>query len=333
MTTMRITLVLLFFFCCFQLSAQEKKTWDWLEPADTFHSKRFKLLSIGGAAAYAVTSVGLYSIWYKDYELGRFRFFNDKFGNNDEWAKVDKAGHVVTAYAESYLAFRGMRWAGVRHKPAVWIGAGVGTILQGTVEVMDGFSAGWGFSKMDLLANTIGVSVFTVQELLWEDQRMMIKVSNTRPSYPNTLIQGNKGGNPLSVRQIAQGLYGSNYLEAFIKDYNGMTVWASINPSSFFKLSENSRFPRWLNIAVGYGADGIYGAYGNVYTNSTDSYNLTSIPREKEYYISFDMDLRRIRTRSPLLRTIFQGLSFVKIPGPTLEMSSLGKPKFHFFHW
>ncbi|AEE52525.1 DUF2279 domain-containing protein [Haliscomenobacter hydrossis] len=330
---MRITFVLLFLIQVTSGFSQENKAWQWLEPADTFNNKRFKLLAIGGATAYAATSVGLYSIWYRNYDLGPFHFFNDKFGNNDEWEKVDKAGHVVTAYAESYLAFRGMRWAGVKHKPAVWIGAGVGTILQGTIEVMDGFSAGWGFSKMDILANTIGVATFTAQELLWKEQRMMIKVSNTRPNYPATLIPGNKGGPPLSVRQIAHGLYGDNYLEAFIKDYNGMTVWASINPASFLKLSENSRFPRWLNVAVGFGADGVYGAYGNVYTDANDSYSLTNIQREKEYYLSFDVDLRRIRTRSPLLRTIFQGLSFVKIPGPTLEMSSIGKPKFHFFYW
>lgn len=330
---MRITLILFFCLAITNGFSQEKKAWQWLEPADTFNAKRARLLGIGGATAYGVASVGLYSIWYRDYELGPFHFFNDKFGNNDEWEKVDKAGHVVTAYVESYLAFQGMRWAGVKHKPAVWIGAGVGTILQGTVEVMDGFSAGWGFSKMDFLANTIGVTAFATQEFLWKEQRMMLKVSNTRPNYPSTLIPGRNGGPPLTVRQIAHGLYGDNYLEAFIKDYNGMTVWASINPSSFLNLPETSRFPRWLNVAVGFGADGVYGAYGNVYTDANDSYGLTNIPREKEYYLSLDVDLRRIRTRSPLLRTVFQGLSFIKIPAPTLEMSSIGKAKFHFFYW
>lgn len=329
----RIALLLFYNFMACVAFTQEKRAWQWLESADTLNAKRVRLLSIGGAATYTAASVGLYSIWYRDYELGPFHFFNDKFGNNDEWEKVDKAGHVVTAYAESYMAFRGLRWAGVRHKPAVWIGAGVGTLLQSTIEVMDGFSAGWGFSKMDMLANTIGVAAFTTQELLWKEQRMMIKVSNTRPNYPNTLIPGNKGGPPLTVRQIAHGLFGDNYLEAFVKDYNGMTVWASVNPSSFLKLPESSRFPRWLNIAVGFGADGVYGAYGNTYTDANDSYSLSSIPREKEYYISLDVDLRRIRTRSPLLRTVFQGLSFIKIPAPTLELSSLNKPKFHFFYW
>jgi hypothetical protein len=330
----RLILLLLPFSLISMLGlAQEKTPWQWLEPADTFNAKRVRLLAIGGAAAYSATAVGLYTIWYKDYELGPFHFFNDKFENNDEWEKVDKAGHIVTAYAESYYAFRGLRWAGVRHKPAVWIGAGVGTLLQGTVEVMDGFSAGWGFSKMDFLANMIGVGVFTTQELLWQEQRMLLKVSNTRPNYPSTLVPGNNGGPPLSVRQIAQGLYGSNYLEAFIKDYNGMTVWASFNPSSFLKLSQNSRFPRWLNVAVGFGADGMYGAYGNTYTNAIDSYSLGFIPREKQYYLSLDVDLRRIRTRSPLLRTVFQGLSFIKIPAPTLEVSSLDGAKFHFLYW
>ena len=46
-------------------------------------------------------------------------------------------------------------------------------------------------------------------------------------------------------------------MQQVLKDYNGQTYWLSANIWSFNK---ESNFPRWLNVAFGYGADGmLYG--------------------------------------------------------------------------
>lgn len=321
----------LIIFSIQSLSSQSTDLTIW-EPADSFHQKRFTLLVGGSALAYSATTIGLYNIWYKDYPQGRFRVFND-WG---EWEHVDKAGHVITAYAESYLAYKGARWTGISHNKAIWVGAGVSTLLQTTVEVMDGFSKRWGFSIPDVVSNTAGTALFVGQELLWQDQRIFLKVSNSRPSYSTDPILANgESEASTTVRKVAHELYGSNYLEAFIKDYNGMTVWASINPNAFLgEASTKSPLPEWLNLAVGYGAHQVYGAYGNGWRDEEgNSYSLHQYPRLRQWYLSLDIDTGRIPTNSDFLKTLFSVIRFIKIPAPTIEWRSDGSTRFHPLYW
>lgn len=261
--------------------------------------------------------------------MGKFRFFDDR----GEWEDVDKYGHFFTAYTESYLAFRGAQWTGIRHKPAVWIGAGVGTLLQTTVEVFDGFSERWGFSLADAAANTAGVALFTSQELLWREQRILLKVSNTRPQYSDEDYYPKDSDVRMSEQQIADAMYGSNIFEAFLKDYNGMTIWASVNPASFLP-SDQRILPDWLNIAVGYGADNVFGAYGNAYTDPNGNvYRLPDRIRTRQYYLSLDVDLAKIETDSQILKTLFETFRWVKFPAPTLEWTNQGGFTAHPFYW
>jgi len=302
------------------------------EPADTFHPQRFWYSAGGSVLAYAGSTMGLYQIWYKDYELGRLRIFDD-WG---QWEHVDKAGHALTAYAESYLAFKGARWTGIEHNKAVWVGAGISTLLQTTVEVLDGFSERWGFSIPDVISNTAGTALFTSQQLIWQEQRVLLKISNSRPAYPTDPIPASGEGTGIgSAREAAHDLYGKNYLEAFIKDYNGMTIWASVNPNAFLgKNNEKSPLPDWLNIAFGYGAENVYGAYGNGWTaDDGQKYSLNRYPRTRQFYLSLDIDTARIPTNNGFLKTLFSAIRFIKIPAPAVEWRSDGSTRFHPIYW
>jgi len=314
---------------CLSLSGQHSRFDRLLTPSDTLNKKRLLWLGASGTLAYSAASYGLYQTWYKDYPMGKFRFFDDR----GEWEDVDKYGHFFTAYTESYLAFRGAQWTGIRHKPAVWIGAGVGTLLQTTVEVFDGFSERWGFSLADAAANTAGVALFTSQELLWREQRILLKVSNTRPQYSDEDYYPKDSDVRMSEQQIADAMYGSNIFEAFLKDYNGMTIWASVNPASFLP-SDQRILPDWLNIAVGYGADNVFGAYGNAYTDPNGNvYRLPDRIRTRQYYLSLDVDLAKIETDSQILKTLFETFRWVKFPAPTLEWTNQGGFTAHPFYW
>lgn len=325
-----VTLISILFCCLFYFPVQSQSSQFWI-PSDTLNKKRFWWVAGGGATAYTATSIGLYEIWYKNYPRGPFRSFDD-WG---EWENMDKWGHMMTAYTESYLAYKGALWTGVPQKKAVWIGAGIGTLLQTTVEVMDGFSARWGFSWHDMAFNTAGTVLFTSQELLWQEQRLLIKVSSTRPRYSEAPITDPRSGLTASAREAAFDLYGTNFFEYLLKDYNAMTVWASINPHAFLgEKAQDSRFPPWLNLAVGIGADGIYGAYGNVWTAPDNrTLNLTQFPRQRQYYLSLDIDTARIKTNNPFLKTVFSVVRWVKVPAPTLEWNSAGQFKFHPIYW
>ncbi len=315
------------------LPGQEAAPRPFLEPADTFDRSRFILAAGGTATAYGIASVGLYHAWYKDHELSGFHTFNDA----GEWMQVDKMGHMFTTYNYSFLAFKGTRWTGVEHNKAAWMGVGVGMLLQTTVEVFDGFSEKWGFSWSDMAFNTLGAGLFLGQQLGWQEQRIVMKFSNSRPSYSTEPIPSRDGNGFSNVRERAHDLFGATYAEAFLKDYNGATNWFSVNPSSFIlPKNPDSRFPRWLNIAVGYGAQNMYGGYQNTWSDGEGNQYAIDSPQEaryRQFYLSLDIDLTRIKTNSRLLRTLFTLVNWIKVPAPTLEFNTRGEVKAYPVFW
>jgi hypothetical protein len=114
-----------------------------------------------------------------------------------------------------------------------------------------------------------------------------------------------------------------------VKDYNGHTYWLSGNIASF--LPKPTRFPKWINVAFGYGAEGMLGSSAN-----PDSLNHQALPHYKRYqqfYLSMDVDLTRIPTHSKTLKALFTIFSFIKIPFPAVEYNTLGQFKFHPFYF
>ena len=314
------------------LFAQEVQRRAFLEPADTLSPGRFWACAGTGAAIYAGASVGLYQAWYKDYDLTGFHTFNDL----GEWENMDKAGHFFTAYIESNLSFQGARWTGLDRRRSTYLAAGVGMLLQGTIEVMDGFSEKWGFSWYDIGFNTMGVSLFVGQELAWKEQRLLMKVSSTRPSYPSLLVYPVGGGEPMNVQQRVEELYGTTYGESFIKDYNGQAIWLSANLKSFLHDEGPSWLPSWLNLAVGYGAQNMLGGFNNEWEGPNgEMYILDrqAFPRYRQFYLSLDADLSRIPTQKRGLRFLLGALNWIKIPAPVLEVNTLGKVKFRPLYW
>lgn len=304
----------------------------FLEPADTLDRSRFYTCAAAGAAIYAGASYGLYHLWYKNQELTGFHTFNDL----GEWNDIDKLGHAVTAYNECVLSYYGARWTGLERNKSIALAAGVGALLQGTIEVMDGFSEKWGFSWADISFNTLGVGLFAGQELAWREQRILLKLSNTPPDYPNFMVTADNGGPPMSLNQRARELYGNSYAESFLKDYNGMTLWASFNLASFAGHNKPGWLPRWLNLAVGHGAENMYGGFENKWegeNGATYTLDAHTFPRYRQFYLSFDLDLSRIPTRKRGLRFLLGALNWVKIPAPALEVNTKGGVRFHPVYW
>ncbi len=313
--------------------AQESARQPLLEPADTFNRTRFWVATGVGTTLYTSAAIGLYHAWYKNYEQSGFHTFNDA----GEWQGMDKMGHLFTAYIEGWLIFQGARWTGMNRRSAIWTGVGGAMLLQTTVEVMDGFSEKWGFSWTDMAFNALGAGLFASQEFLWEEQRIWMKVSNTRPAYSTQAIYAVDGGAVTTPRDRAYDLFGSSFAEYFLKDYNGQTIWFSVNPHAFIAPKHpQSRFPRWLNIAAGYGAMNMYGGYDNSWTDDQGNFFTLppdEYPRYRQFYLSLDIDLTRIRTRSRVLKVLLGAFNWIKIPSPTLEINSLGKVKFHPLFW
>ncbi len=268
---------------------------------DSINKKRLWTVAIGETALTTASFIGLNSLWYKDYPRSGFHFFND----NDEWMGLDKAGHLNSSYHISRLSTKAFEWTGLAKNKAILYGGSSAMIYMAGIEVLDGFSAQWGFSWGDMLANTGGAALFVMQEWGWQEQRMRIKFSFTPSKYA----------------QYRPELLGSNTLQQSLKDYNGQTHWLSINPHSFLK--QDSKFPKWLNIAFGYGADGMTGGVEN--PPGISPY----FERYSQYYFSLDLDLEKIPCKRPWVKTLLNTLNLIKIPFPALEYNKIDKMRFH----
>ena len=151
--------------------------------ADSLSKKRVKTIAISSGAFYAVTMGALYSSWYSQYNTGEFHTFDD----NGEWEGVDKVGHALTAYQLTHYGREALWWSGMNNTQSTLYGAGYAMLYQSTIEVMDGFSEGWGFSWGDMAANTLGAGLYVAQQLTWKEQRFSIKsVSYTHLTLPTT---------------------------------------------------------------------------------------------------------------------------------------------------
>lgn len=266
--------------------------------------------AVGGAGSLVM----LNETWYKDYPRSSFHTFND----SREWQQVDKVGHAWTAYNLGLGLTKAWRWAGVSHQTSVLLGSLSGFGYLGVIEWMDAHSQKWGWSWADLGANTLGTALFAAQELAWSDQRLQFKFSAHSTNYGE-------------LTERANDLFGRGIPTRILKDYNAQTYWLSFNARSFFP---EARLPQWLNISVGYGASGMFGGFENIAYDKDGSvtFSRTDIKRYRQWYLSPDIDLTKIKTNHKALKTAFTVLNILKIPAPTLELSN-GKLKGHWFYF
>jgi len=287
-----------------------EKTYSLLTPAQK--KKRTWLVAGANVIGYGSTMIALYSSWYNKYPQTGFHTFNDWH----EWKQVDKVGHVYSAYIESFGSMEMWRWTGMERKKRIWIGGMSGAAYQTVIEVLDGFSAGWGWSWPDFGANILGSAVLISQELAWNEQRIRLKFSFHGKHYNDPVLE-----------QRSKELFGAHASQSFIKDYNGQTYWASVNLSSFFP---RSKLASWLAVSIGYGAEGLFGGTQNYAEDKNGNiiFNRRDIKRYRQWYLSPDIDLSKIKSNKKVLRTILGALNVFKFPAPALEFSN-GKFRAH----
>lgn len=291
--------------CAFNFAWSQSKIDVFLKPSDTLNTSRRNAVIITEVSLGTLTLVGLNQLWYADYPRSKFQTINDA----DEWLQMDKLGHGFSSYQLGKVGADVLNWSGVSKKDQLIYGATLGLTFLTAVEILDGFSAEWGFSWSDMAANAAGTGLYVGQELLWQEQRILLKYSFHQTSYasqrPETL--------------------GDGFLEEMLKDYNGQTYWLSANLNSFFK---SSKLPKWLNVAFGYGADGMLTGKNETVDNFFISQN-----RQRQYYLSLDVDLSKIKTNSRLLKSLFDVFNTIKVPCPTLEFNDKNGLKFHYIYF
>ncbi|MEO6548531.1 MAG: hypothetical protein ABIN94_11050 [Ferruginibacter sp.] len=267
---------------------------------------RVLLVAATNITGYSTILVGLNNAWYTNYPRSKFHFFND----NKEWLQVDKAGHMFGAYIESRTSMELWRWSGIERKKRIWFGGLSGILYQTIIETLDGLSTEWGWSWGDMGANTLGSGILIAQELAWDDQRVKVKFSFHKNDYGTT-----------ELNNRADKIYGRTLSERLIKDYNALTLWTSVNLYSFMP---KSNLPPWLSIAVGYGAEGMFGARDNTArdVNGNITFDHREIKRYRQWYLAPDVDFTKIKTNKKGVKVLLTLLSAFKMPAPSLEFSN-----------
>lgn len=263
------------------------------------------------AGVLAAGSIAYLShVWYSKYNTSQFHDFDD----SREWLQMDKCGHALTTFQMANLMMKTFKWAGYTKKQTLLVGGTIGFGYMTAIEIMDGYSKGWGFSWTDMAANTLGTGLGIAQEALWKEQRINLKFSVHTTSYA----------------QYNPELLGDDLGSKILKDYNGQTYWLSVSPFCFFKTDR--KLPKWLALSFGYGADGMLGAHYNDIAVIDNEGNVTEFKRQRQYYLSLDVDLSKIKTKHKWLQAVFNAVNIVKIPAPTLEFQN-GKTKFHYLYF
>lgn len=271
----------------------------------SFYKNRQTALAIALPTAYVGSMTALYFAWYKDYPQSNFHFFND----NKEWQGMDKAGHMLATYTLANYSYKIYQWSGISKNRSLFLSFVTGFGFQTVVEVLDGFSAEWGASWGDLLANTAGAALFATQQYFWNEQKILLQYS-----YSDT---------PES--QYRPNLLGSNLASRMLKNYNGISIWASFNIASL--LPAKNSFPQYLDLALGYGASGMTGAESNpVEVNGIE---IPHFERSKSFYLSPNIRLSKIPFKNYKVKKYFEILDILKTPMPAISYNTENKFEFY----
>jgi hypothetical protein len=263
------------------------------------NKKRLNIVRYNALGAYTVGMIGLNEVWYSQSPRTSFHFFNDAA----QWKQMDKLGHSYSAFQISCVGYQALRWANSKERNRALASSLAGFAVISSIEIFDGFSPNYGASLTDLTANATGSLLFYSQMAGWKEIRLFPKFSFSRSS----------------MASLRPDVLGDGFTQEIIKDYNGQTYWLCADMDKFV------RFPKWLNLAVGYGADQM--KYARDSENLTDGFTPV-----RQFYLSVDFDVTAIKAKSKFVKGLIYVVNMIKLPAPALEFSN-GNVKGHWLYF
>jgi hypothetical protein len=155
------------------------------------------------------------------------------FGKDTPNGGADKLGHAFSFYLSTRLLTRGLEWSGYARESAALLAGSTSALVSLAVEVMDGYTLEYGFSKEDLVMNLAGVAAAIALEYqpTWDD------VFDFRVHYLRS-----DDAKRLGERDP-------------ISDYSGQTYLLAAKASGIPALKDHA-WLRYLELSVGYGSRG-----------------------------------------------------------------------------
>ena len=249
-----------------------------------------KIIVQSSVLGASITSqIALYNLWYKEFQSGKFHFFDD----SKEWGYMDKFGHVYSAYQLSNQLNEVYQFAGYSKKQSLYLASTIGFLYQLNMELMDGYSQGWGFSSMDLVSNCIGLGLNLLQN-----------------STSSPLFFPKFSYSPSPYAGLRPEVLGNSSISRILKDYNGQTYWISFKGT---KLIES--MPEWVLFSVGYRINERLVGSSNYYETENRAYRSYG-----QYLFSLDFDLSKIPVQNKIVKSICSAFNTLKVPFPTFSI-------------
>jgi hypothetical protein len=257
----------------------------------------WKLLTAVGttASSLGVTYYHLNNIWWKNNTVD----FHIDHDIDYRYAKnIDKLGHFLGGNITAELLQGQLEWTGMKEKQAATYSLVFSALVQGFIEIKDGYAPDYGFSVGDVAAGSAGAFVHFMKSRIKAVDAIEFKMSYYKKhdyyfrEYPFASYDG---------------------------DYMNQTYWVSMAVNDWMREgSKVEKFwPDFLTIALGMGVDEKL----NSYYNGQQSYDVFGTG-SYEYYLSLDLDWRKILPqRNGYVRFLSKTLNHIKTPLPTLKFS------------
>ena len=278
---MRLILFLMFFSFVSSSEAQDLQDTSYTE----FSMQRFSWSTASVGVVSLGSIYGLSKLWYSQENKGSFHLFNDA----KNWMQMDKLGHSFSCYHTTRGLDALYSWAGLKKRHSLFLAASISFGYLTTIEVLDGFNEAWGFSLSDVGFNAIGVGLYVFQEHYFKSQIFKPKFSFHQTRFAEQRPE----------------VLGSNLIESILKDYNGQTYWLSFSPNQIGV----QKWPDWLMLSFG------HSIRGRLKGNATSYEGITS---HREFLLSLDLDLSKLKVKSKLIKGLFEALNTLKLPFPSL---------------
>lgn len=272
-----------------EFSANYFETWtDSGKSQKKYKVDPFKITILGALGAGVFTAMHIYysNTWWKD-QRNYFKFAEDGYYARN----MDKVSHIYTANFFTEATAVAYEWAGIRPGKALLYGAITSMAYETYIEINDGFAPNWGFDWEDMGANIFGAVYPFLQRAAPPLENINFKWSFD----PNWI--GKKVANS----------------DDLLDDYTNMTFWLSINPEIVLpkSVTKAKLYPNFLALALGMSIENASHRFG-------------SQNAKAEWFLAFDIDVRRLPGKSDFLIKLKKILNFYHFPMPAVRFSPSG---------
>ena len=215
---------------------------------------------------------------------------------HENFREMDKFGHAYGGYHLSRIGSELLGGACVSRAKAVWWSAAYAAAFQLQIELWDGKQAEYGFSPLDLAANTAGASYAVAQQYL-------PSLRNVKPtiSYARTTASKRYGR--------AQG----SELRP-TTDYSGQTYWLSFDVDSMLPDAAARWWPGFVRASVGHSI-----------TDYVDPNTGRGLWAKREFVLTLDLDPEKLPGQNHIWRQVKHELSYYHFPAPALVLTPRAK--------